>query len=165
VTEQPEAVEGLDGTEVTYRERIWAPWPVWLVCAALTGTLGVAYGYPLGLAVGITTFTLTMGLVAWMLVATAPLVQVDDTVFRAGRARLPLRFVGRIAPLDPDQTRDVKGPKADPSAYLCTRGWTPRSVLVEVDDLDDPHPYWIVSTRRGTELAVALARARDRAKG
>ena len=163
MTEQP-FVEGLDGSDVAYRERVWAPWPVWLVCVALTGSLGVAYGYPLGIAVGITTFVLTMGLAAWLLVVTAPVVQVDDRVLRAGRARLPLHHVGRVAPLDAQQTRDVKGPKADPAAYLCTRGWTSRSILVEVDDLDDPHPYWIVSTRNGPELAQAIAEGRDRAK-
>ena len=88
---------------------------------------------------------------------------VDDRVFRAGRARLPLRHVGRIAPLDTEQTRDARGRLADPAAYLCLRSWTSRTVLVEVEDPDDPHPYWLVSTRRGHDLAPVLAAARDAA--
>ena len=36
-----------------------------------------------------------------------------DRVFRAGRARLPLRYVGRIAPLDTAQSRDARGRLAD----------------------------------------------------
>jgi hypothetical protein len=97
-----------------------------------------------------------------VLLGTAPLVVVDDLVLRAGRARLPLRYAGRIAPLTTDQTREVRGRRADPAAYLCTRGWISRSILVEVEDDDDPHPYWLISTRHGDRLAPILAAARDR---
>jgi len=164
VAEQGNVVEGRDGSTVAYRERLYAPWSAWLVTVTLTGSLAIAYGYPLGARVGIITFVLAQALGTWWLIATAPVVAVDDLVFRAGRARLPLRYVSRIAPLDSAQTREARGPLADPRAYLCTRGWTSRSVLVEVDDPDDPHPYWLVSTRRGLELAPLLAAARDKAK-
>lgn len=167
MSEQPtasDATEGVDGTVVAYRERVHAPLVVWLVTGVLTATLGIAYGYRLGALAGFAAFGVSQALVSWWLVGTAPLVVVDDRVFRAGRARLPLRYVGRIAPLDPAQTRDAGGRLADPEAYLCLRSWTPRSVLVEVEDPADPHPYWLVSTRRGQELAPALAAARDAAR-
>ena len=164
MTAQTHPPEGIDGTRVAYRERVHAPWWLWVVTVLLTGSLGVAYGYPLGRTAGVISFVVAQGLVAWLLIATAPVVVVDDVVFRAGRARLPLRYAGRIAPLDPAQTRDARGRLADPQAYLCLRGWVTRSVLVEVDDPDDPHPYWLVSTRHGHELAAALASARDVAR-
>jgi hypothetical protein len=164
VDEQPSTAapaEGADGTAVAYRERVRAPLWLWALGAGLTASLGVAYGYRLGPVVGLVTFGVAQALVSWWLLATAPLVVVDDLVFRAGRARLPLRHVGRIAPLDTAQTRDARGRLADPAAYLCLRSWTSQSVLVEVEDPDDPHPYWLVSTRRGHELAPVLAAARD----
>ena len=34
---------------------------------------------------------------------------------------------------------------------------------MEVEDPEDPHPYWLVSTRHGHELAPLLAAARDAA--
>ena len=52
---------------------------------------------------------------------------------------------------------------ADPAAYLCLRSWTSRTVLVEVEDPEDPHPYWLVTTRHGHDLAPVLAAARDSA--
>lgn len=165
MTDQTPPAEGVDGTRVAYRERVHAPWWLWVVSVLLTGSLGVAYGYPLGRAAGLLSFAVSQGLVTWWLVASAPVVVVDDLVFRAGRARLPLRYVGRIAPLDPAQTRQARGSLADPDAYLCMRGWVSRAVLVEVDDTDDPHPYWLVSTRHGHRLAAALAPARDAARG
>jgi hypothetical protein len=156
--------EGLDGTVIAYRERVHAPWPVWLITAALAAMLAVAYGYRLGLLAGVVTFVVPVLLLGWLLAVSAPVIAVDDRVFRAGRARLPLTYVGRIAPLDAEQSREVKGARADPRAYLCTRGWVARTVLVEVDDPDDPHPYWLVSTRHGERLAPILAAARDRAR-
>ena len=157
--------EGRDGTVVAFRERVHAPLWVWLVAVALTGSLGVAYGYPLGNAVGGFVFAGSTALVAWWLIATAPVLIVDDRVFRAGRARLPLAYAGRIAPLDTEQTRDARGRLADPAAYLCLRSWVSSAVLVEVDDPDDPHPYWLVTSRRGHDLARALASGRDAAQG
>jgi hypothetical protein len=163
-TQEPPAtvVEGVDGSVVAYRERLHAPWPVWVVALVLAGSLGVAYGFPLGPLAGAAAFAVVMALAALLLLGTAPVVVVDDLVLRAGRARLPLRYAGRIAPLDVAQTREVRGPRADPAAYLCTRGWISSSILVEVDDPDDPHPYWLVSTRHGERLAPVLAAARDR---
>jgi len=165
VTEQPTApTEGVDGTAVAFRERVHAPVWIWLLALMLTASLGVAYGFRLGTVSGVVAFLVSQGLVSWWLLATAPLVVVDDRVLRAGRARLPLRFVGRIAPLDTAQTRDARGRLADPAAFLCLRSWVSRSVLVEVEDPDDPHPYWLVSTRRGRDLAPLLAAARDAAQ-
>ena len=153
--------EGVDGTRVTYRERLHAPWPVWAIVTVLLLTLGIAYGHTLGVVAGLVTFAVAEVLACWWLAATAPLVVVDEVVLRAGRARLPVRYAGRIVPLDGAQTRDARGRLADPAAYLCTRGWIGSSVLVEVDDSDDPHPYWLVSTRHGHDLARALAASRD----
>ncbi len=164
MVEDAAVVEGVDGTVVAYQERLHAPWYVWGLATFLTASLGVAYGFYLGDLAGLLTFLATEALVAWWLLATAARVVVDDQVLRAGRARLPLRYVGRIAPLDQAQTRDARGRLADPAAYLCTRGWISRSVLVEVDDDRDPHPYWLISTRDGHALARALAPARDAAK-
>jgi len=162
-TAQP-AVEGADGTVVAYRERLHAPWWVWLLGTVLTGSLGVAYGFRLGVVPGVVTFLVAQALLAALLLVTAPVVVVDDAVVRAGRARLPLRHVGRVATFDAERTREARGPKADPRAYLCLRGWIRTSVLVEVDDADDPHPYWLVSSRRPRDLAPVLAAARDAAR-
>lgn len=157
-------VEGVDGSVVAYRERLHAPWWLWALGTLLIATLGVAYGFRLGALAGVATFVVAEMLLAALLLATAPILIVDDAVLRAGRARLPLRHIARVATLDADRTREARGTKADPRAYLCLRGWIPSSVLVEVDDPDDPHPYWLVSTRRGHDLAPVLAAARDSAR-
>ena len=157
-------VEGADGTVVAYRERLHAPWWLWALGTILMSTLGIAYGFRLGPIPGVVTFAVAEALLAALLLVTAPVVVVDDVVLRAGRARLPLRHIARVATLDAERTREARGTKADQRAYLCLRGWIPASVLVEVSDPDDPHPYWLVSSRRGTDLAPVLAAARDAAR-
>ena len=154
---------GQDQNRAGYSERLTAPITVWVITAALTASLGIAYGHWLGSPAGVTAFVVSESIVAFLLLTRTPMVSVDDQVFRAGKARLPLTYVGRIVPLTRDESITAKGAAADPRAYLCTRGWIPESILVEVTDDDDPHPYWLVSTRRGHDLAAILAAARDRA--
>jgi len=129
------------------------------VTEAVAATLGLAYGYAVGLAVGVLTTVVACGLVAWLLLGTSPVVRVDDRVLRAGRARLPLGYVGRRAVVSPADTTRLRGRDADPSAYLCVRSYVRASVMVEVTDPQDPHPYWLVSTRRPEALLAALDEA------
>lgn len=153
-------VEGLDGTREYFRETLPPPAGVWLVAFLLTGSLGIAYGFYLGAVVGLITALLPTVLVAWWFIATTPVIRVDDLVLRAGRARLPLAFVGDVAVLDRAQARLVRGPRAHPLAYTLIRSWVPTAVVVTVADPQDPHPYWYVSTRRPEALAAALLSAR-----
>ena len=122
----------------------------------VTGSLGLAYGYALGPAWGLLTFLVLQGAAAWVLVTTAPVVQVDDRVLRAGRARLPRAYVGAVEVLDGEATRRLRGIDANPYAYHCIRSSVPGAVRVEVSDPDDPHPYWLVSTRDPAAVAAAL---------
>jgi hypothetical protein len=85
---------------------------------------------------------------------------VDDRVVRAGRARLPLWAVGEAVALDASSTRRLLGRDADPQAYLMTRPWARTAVRVSVIDRRDPHPYWLVASRRPRRLAEAIIRAR-----
>jgi len=160
-----EPIEGHDGSVVHYRERLVAPVSVWLITAVITASLGVAYAHWLGNAAGLGAFAVAEAIVAFLLLTRTPLVVVDDVVLRAGKARLPLRYVGRIVPLDASAAITAKGAAADPNAYLCTRGWIREAVLIEVTDESDPHPYWLVSTRHGHEFAAVLAAQRDATLG
>jgi Protein of unknown function (DUF3093) len=158
--------EGLDGDNPRYVERVWPAGWLWIVALGMAGSWGVAVGAAVTHAAGWASFALAMALAVVGLIRGATVLRVDDRVFRAGRARLPLRFVGRVAPLDEAQSRSARGPKADISGYFALRTLATRtSVMVEVTDEDDPHSTWLVSTRRPVELARAIAAGRDAAKG
>jgi hypothetical protein len=50
----------------------------------------------------------------------------------------------------------VRGPLAEPRAFVVTRGWLTRSVRVQIEDPEDDTPYWLIGTRRPRDLAAAL---------
>ena len=137
--------------------------PVWLWALGLVLTSSVAFAYlgfvgPFWAAVVLVG---TSALLVWWLWSARTLVAVDDDAFTAGHVRLPLRFVGAVEALDAADTRRVAGVDADARAYLVLRGAVPTAVRVEIDDPDDPTPYWLVSTARPERLAAALVAGRD----
>lgn len=140
-----------------YREQLFVPWWWWCVAALLSGSFGIALGYPLGLGVGAATFALTFAaacaLLAW--IGAMQLVVTDDEL-RAGNGRLPLGVVGEVRALDPQRTHLLLGPRLDPAAHLAIRGYVATAVQVRVDDPEDPVPYWLVSSRRPQRLAALI---------
>jgi hypothetical protein len=55
----------------------------------------------------------------------------------------------------------VLGVGADPLAFVVQRPWVPGAVQVLLNDPADPTPYWVISSRRPTQLAAALLAARQ----
>ena len=81
---------------------------------------------------------------------------------RAGRARVPLTYVGGVEALDADGMRRQAGVDADARAYLLLRPYLKRGVKVEITDPADPAPYWLLSCRRPDLVVSALEAARTR---
>lgn len=158
--------ESRDGQDPRYREWLLPPWWLWLVAVAFAASLAVAYGYALGAALGAAVAVAGGAVAVALLLATSPRLRVDELGFRAGRARLPLRYVGRVAALDAETSREARTVELDPSAHTLLRTWSaPRLVIVEVTDERDPHPYWLVSTRRPEALVRELVRSAADAGG
>jgi len=152
--------EGVDGTDVTFRERLNPPWWVWVVGALLGAPLAVAYGAAFGLLSGWLVFGGYLVILCTTLIATSPVICVDNLVLRAGRARLPLHFVGTVSALDSEHMTNARGINGDRAAFLVTRNWCSHTgVLIEVTDETDPHPYWLVTSRDPAALVAALHRS------
>jgi len=116
-----------------YHERLGAPltwWLVGLVAIAILAT-EVVPGWPLPVEV-IIYVVLVGGVVAMLLNWGRLTVDVGAGELRAGPARLPLTAIGEVTALDEAQTRSLRGPRADPAAYLMIRPYLRQSVYVEV---------------------------------
>jgi hypothetical protein len=87
-------------------------------------------------------------------------VRVGGGELRAAAARLPLATVGGVRPLDEAQTRAMRGPRANPSAYMLIRPYLKESVYVEVAGADAKWPYLLIGTRQPARLADAIERSR-----
>lgn len=153
----------------SFHEKLRAPflwWPTALIIFPLIMELLIVLGPELSSRAGWTAAIITYlvsaavasGLVLW---AGGGTVEVRDGELRAGGGRLPLSAVRAVRAADKHLTRRLLGVDADPTAFLSTRGWIHTSVVVEIDDAADDTPYWLVSTRRGEELAAVLLGARS----
>lgn len=156
----------LTGVTTTHEERLTVPWRWWLGALAVTAGLAAPFGGgtlgPAGWAVVFVGLAGAAGAGLWWLgrlrvaVIRDPLqgdtLQVDD-------ARLPVRFIADVVPLDPEGRRELLGPGADPLAFVVQRPWISGAAQIVLDDPADPTPYWLISTRHPERLATALDRA------
>jgi hypothetical protein len=140
-----------------YRERLVVPWwwwPLALAVAAFAATelaIGaVALRHPV-------TYVVAGALaVAGVLALSRITITVDAEHFSVDDARLPLAVISAVTVIDAPARRDLLGPDADPLAFVITRPWISGGVRVDLDDPDDPTPYWFISSRHPDRLAAAL---------
>ncbi|SCE74073.1 Protein of unknown function [Micromonospora coriariae] len=158
----PSAGQPPVAARTAYAERLDLPWWLWLaglVAAALLaveiwlGAGGVRAWLPFAVLLPATAAGL------WWLGRIR--VAVADDELRVDDARLPVRFVADVVPLDAAGRREVLGVGADPLAFVIQRPWIGGAVQVVLDDPADPTPFWVVSTRHPVELAEAVLTARD----
>ncbi len=146
------------GSAPAYVERLGVPLRWWVQGTMLVVSLWLAVvvalpGAIAWLVTALAMAALTAGLISY---GSARLI-VADGEFRAGRARIEARHLGRAIPLDADGSRRAAGVEADARAYLVLRPYLKRAVRVEITDRADPVPYWLVGTRHPEELARALS--------
>ena len=145
-----------------YRERLWpSPW-VFLTTALVIPAALLVF-LPINQTVGVISAAVLYAGCVVLLIVASPVIEVTADDFVAGRARLPLEHAGRATPYRLDEATLERGQRLDARAWLLLRGWVSPVVKVELDDPQDPTPYWLVSTRRPERLVEALAQARSRA--
>jgi len=119
-----------------YHERLRVPLTWWLVGLVTIVILAteVVPGWPLPVEVAIYV-VLVGGVAAMLLNWSRPSIEVAAGELRVGAARLPLAAVGEVTALDEAQTKSLRGPRADPAAFLVIRPYLRQAVYVEVTGL------------------------------
>ena len=153
-----------------YRERLRVPHLWWVICGlcvAILGseTLGAILDSRLFGGYKVVTGVAVYALLALICAATllhwgGAVVSVSGGELRAGATRVPLGATGEVAPLDPNQTRAMRGPRADPAAFLLARPYLRQAVYVEVTGPEARWPYLLIGTRQPGRLAEAITRSR-----
>lgn len=156
--------EGCDGEQVQWRERVWPGAGVWLLALLMVGSLVIALDAAASVGFAALVGAVVGGVTTWVLMASSPIIHVDDRVVRADRARLPWPYVGDVVALDEREFRAAIGPQAHARAFLVVRPWVRTGIKVTVRDPRDPHPYWIIGTHRPQRLRQALEAARPRSE-
>lgn len=142
-----------------YRERLWPAWWVF-VATALVIPASLLVFLPISVLAGAAVAAALYGAIVVALVLTTPLIEVTGSELRAGRARVPRSLLGIVVPARGADAVAERGVRLDARAWLLLRGWVSGVVRVQLEDPEDPTPYWLVSSRRPEELAETLSTPR-----
>ena len=142
-----------------YRERLLPKWWVYFLAAALVAMLSIAYGAAYSASVGWVMFFVVFALLALAMTAGSPVIEVDE-VLRVENAALPMSSIGLTQVLDADETRIARRSRDHASDFTLLKLWSSTKALsIRLDDPQDPHPGWLISTRNpeGLQRAIHLA--------
>jgi hypothetical protein len=140
---------------VRYRERLWPAWWVFLATALVIPASLLVF-LPISQVAGVISAVVLYGAIVAVLLATSPLIEVDDRMLRVGRAHIDRSFLGEVTAHTGKDAVLERGQRLDARAYLVLRGWIPGVAHIPLNDPSDPTPYWLVSTRDPEGLAAAL---------
>jgi hypothetical protein len=144
-----------------YRERLSTPlwwYPVALAVSIILAAEFHVAGYGLTDSIPFLTLPPLAVIVVWTLGRSRLTITPAELSIRG--AHVPLHFVSGVVALDPKTLRRLIGREGDPQAFVSIRPWIGPGVQLQLDDPDDPTPYWVISTRR-PDRVVALLRAPD----
>lgn len=138
-----------------YREWLW-PTP-WLFISSLLLIPAVIIVFaPINMSVGIVMAIAMYLAFVLFLVFSTKTVRITDGRFHAGRANIPLEFVGTPEAFTKDEATIQRGQKLDARAWILLKGGIGPVVKLPILDVDDPTPYWLISTRHPAKLLEAL---------
>ena len=144
-----------------YHERLRTPISWWLISLMCVLILGTELFAGFSLTIGVITYVvLALICGAFLLHWGGAVVEVRNRQLRAAGVRVPVDATGEVRALDETQTRAMRGPLADPSAYLLIRPYLKKSVYVELTEAHAKWPYLLICTRHPAELADAITKSR-----
>jgi hypothetical protein len=149
----------------SYTEQLRAPASWWVLGLFSAFTFASTAWAGFSVLAAIASYVVICGgTAAALLIWGSTRVDVSGGELRAGKTTLPLAFVGEVAALDEDQASALRGPRADPHAFMLIRPYLKLAVYIEVLGEDSDRPYWLIGTRRPAELAAAIERSRPQAR-
>ena len=83
-------------------------------------------------------------------------VSVRDGWLHVNEAAIELRYISAAAPLEVDQWQRRRGVDFEPALFHGHKFWMKRGVEISLNDSRDPHPGWLIGSRRPQALAEAI---------
>ena len=156
-------VSGSGAGTPLHRERLLPGVGAWVIGIAIGAALGlVIVPLHLGAAIALSAVSIVIAIV--LLISCSPVLEVSDSRFRLGRARIDVTELGEPQVLRGEDWALTIGQDFEPLAHHEVRGWTRSGIRVEVLDPEDPTTAWVASTRRPEDLALALRIAQQQAR-
>ena len=145
-----------DSEHVLYHERLFPGLGFISFLLFMTASLGIAFGKPYGTQIGWLTFALSTTILLSGVVLQSPRIRISENRIQVDLAVIDLEHVGRIEDLAPDKLIDSQKKSNSKSAFLVLRPGIKTSVILEIIDTNDPHPYWHFSSRNSAKISQIL---------
>lgn len=134
------------------RPPIWVLAFIYFLLLSLVIAIWAAFG---GLATLYSFIAVTIALI-FLAFKMRSTISINGQELRIDRAHIEIKYLGKVTLLDAPEMRLLRTRDADPAAYLAIKFWTPIGLKVEVNDPRDPTPYWLITSKRGEEIAALL---------
>ncbi|SDI81836.1 Protein of unknown function [Arthrobacter subterraneus] len=141
---------------ILYDERLWPTPFVWVLVTGVAGASILVFA-PISMLTGIIACITIFVIVAALLILSTPRITVTASTLKVGRAHIDRTYLGTARSYRNKEATHQRGPALNALAYLCIRGWIDPVVRIDIDDEEDPTPYWLVSTRHPTKLVNAVS--------
>lgn len=134
--------------------------PIWVLAFIYFLFLSIVLSVWAALDNRATLITLALSTIAliWLSISMTSEITFDGEVLRIDKANIEVEYLGKATVLDKNAMRLLRTRDADPAAYLAIKFWEPRGLRIELNDARDKTPYWLVTSKRGEEIAALLNR-------
>jgi hypothetical protein len=134
--------------------------PIWVLAFIYFMFLSLVIAIWAALDINATMITFAIATLAIPFIARSltSRISIDQRELRIDKAHIELKYLGKVTVLDSDAMRLLRTRDADPAAFLAIKFWASKGIKIEVTDPRDSTPYWLVTSKRGENLAALLTK-------
>ena len=132
--------------------------PIWLLAFIyfLLLSLVIAIWAAFDNNVALVAFITATIAIVYIAIAMRSTITLDSEELRIDRAHIEIKYLGSATVVDSQTMRLLRTRDADPAAYLAIRFWISKGIKITIVDPRDPTPYWLITSKRGEEIAALL---------
>ena len=93
------------------------------------------------------TFVVSEIVIIFLGLFAAPTLSLSSKTLSIGNVKIPTQYVKAVTVVEASAQQSEKGPKLNPSAYVRFQVGVKGLIKVELNDPNDPTPYWLISSR------------------
>ena len=143
--------------QLLFREKLTPPIWGWVALTGFCLMLAVSVSAVFGDLAAAIVFVILVVMFIFVGYRFSPVIKVDSEFIYANKAKLPLSIITKATPLSITETTKIRGINADLKCFSATTPLINTSIRIDFEDKDDPHTYWLLSTRKPEELSRVLA--------
>jgi hypothetical protein len=148
--------ENKSGNSPTFREVIYPSLAPISFAFFLISSIGVIFASAYGSSWGwVITLLLTISTFVGIYRSRLIIEVKDGKLFVAG-AKIEKKYIGEVSALNSSEVKRLRGRDANAIAFTEVRFWVKGGVKIEVNDANDPVPYWLVSSKHTEKLVSAI---------